>query len=153
MLAQSIQKGTVPSPPINPILPILEDLESEVQDIVTGFETRLRQLKREGSRNLAREETGQSSSSSTPEVSILPIVPEDEASGPGVERETPPVIIGRSKEEVVEALGRAGTDSVAETVSVQKEPEAIVESLAHEASAEASQSKASSVPADVHVEL
>ena len=128
MLAQSIQKGTVPSPPINPILPILDDLEAEVEDIVTGFESRLRQLKREGSRNLAREGTGQSTPD--PEVSILPIVPEDEASGPGVGRGIPSVIIGRSEEEILDAIERAGTDGVVETVNIQKEPGTTVESFA-----------------------
>ena len=146
-LAHSIQKGTVPSPPINPILPILDDLEAEVEDIVTGFETRLRQLKREGSRNLTREETGRSTSASDPEVSILPIVPEGEASGPGVGSEIPSVIITRSKEEVVDAMRRAGAEDAVESVGVQKESGTMVESLAHP------KPSSESEPVDFRVEL
>lgn len=153
-LATSIQRGTHPSPPINPILPVLEDLESEVQDIVTGFETRLRRLKRDGERNLGQVDVAadESVSASEPTVSILP-VPEDEIRRHGAKDDIPPVIVGRTKEEVVEALGRAEEEGAGSLHSqtVRKESESVVEILAKEVSAEGGQASPSS--AGVHVEL
>ena len=49
-VAASIQNGTHPSPPINPVATALNDLQSELEDIVVGFETRLRRIKRAGER-------------------------------------------------------------------------------------------------------
>ena len=78
--AASIQNGThteivVP----NPLHSILADLESEVQDVVIGFETRLRRIKREGERAFnnhsngvtqKEEEKGSNAVKLDPEISI-----------------------------------------------------------------------------------
>ncbi|OJA21190.1 hypothetical protein AZE42_01377 [Rhizopogon vesiculosus] len=109
--ANSMQNGTHASSSVdNPIIPIFEDLESEVQDVVIGFETRLRRIKRDGERAFNSiqkdEEKGTTAADLEPgvepEVSILPI-PEKGASAQDY---VPPVVIGRSKKEVLEALGK-----------------------------------------------
>ena len=116
--AASIQNGTHPNVVVaNPMSPILEDIESEVQDVVIGFETRLRRIKRDGERTFntqgngtAQKEEDKGSSvepevGAESEVSILP-VPHDGAR----EEEIVfiPPVIGRSQEEVLEALGALG---------------------------------------------
>lgn len=108
--ANSIQNGTHESLIMdNPVIPIFEDLESEVQDVVIGFETRLRRIKRDGERSFNSVQKDEEKVAVTdperdvgPEVSILPI-PEE---GAGERVYVPPVVIGRSKEEVLEALGK-----------------------------------------------
>lgn len=108
--AHSIQNGTHENLIMdNPIVPIFEDLESEVQDIVIGFKTRLRRIKRDGERAFNSVQKDEEKGMPTdperdvePEVSILPI-PEE---GAGERAYVPPVVIGRSKEEVLEALGK-----------------------------------------------
>ena len=93
----------------------MNDLQSEVQDLIIGFETRLRRIRREGERAFAeaRDETGEA----TPEVSILPVVDGNkksvspESDGDKKEdkafQEVADAILGRSGEEVADALGRA----------------------------------------------
>ncbi|KIK97344.1 hypothetical protein PAXRUDRAFT_232341 [Paxillus rubicundulus Ve08.2h10] len=103
--AASIQNGThsdAPAP--NPLTPILEDLESEVQDVVIGFETRLRRIKRDGERAFNNNSQGTTRKEeekafavepeAVPGVSILPI---------GEEFIISPVMIGSSQEEMLEA--------------------------------------------------
>jgi hypothetical protein len=152
-LATSIQKSTHPSPPINPVEDVLQELESEVENIIGSFETRLQQLKRRGERALAGHvgDADVTMSASEPTFSVLP-VPEDEIDREGATGDIPPVVIGRSKEEIVDAFSRAGEDVTGATSprSVKTEPEGVVGSLAQEVSAEADQS--TPVPAD-HVEL
>lgn len=129
----------------NPIIPIFEDLELEVQDIVIGFETRMRRIKRDGERAFNSvqkdEEKGTATDSDRdvgPEVSILPI-PEEGASG-----YVPPVVIGRSKEEVLEALGRAESLEGSSEHNAREDADAgeIVSSLVREAEDERSESTA-----------
>ena len=48
--AQSIQDGTHPSPPINPVGPAIKELQDEVEDVIHGFNARLRTIKRSGAR-------------------------------------------------------------------------------------------------------
>lgn len=112
----SIQNGTHPRVVvINPLSGIVEDLESEVRDVVIGFETRLRRIKREGERafnnhgngGAQKDEKGSSAEpevEAEPEVSILPVPHEGARQEQGF---IPPVVIRRNKEEVLEALGRA----------------------------------------------
>ncbi|KAF7796835.1 hypothetical protein EIP86_008019 [Pleurotus ostreatoroseus] len=137
--AQSIQDGTHPSPPINPVLPALEDLQNEVQDVIVGFETRLRRIKRNGERAFgAALDDNDAPSDET--VSILPI--EDDAHRDASEGDSPavpPVVIGRSKDEILSALDRAA-DLEAQATSASEEknvdPEQVVESMVKEAEAE-----------------
>jgi hypothetical protein len=113
--ALSIQNGTHPSPPINPVLDTVDEFESEVQDVVLGFETRLRRIRRTGERAFSgadsstdgdeEEKVIDVQETSKPEdVSVLP-VPTDDAQSPAIPN-TPQVVIGRSKEEVLEAFER-----------------------------------------------
>lgn len=144
--ANSIQNGTYENLVVdNPIIPIFEDLELEVQDIVIGFETRMRRIKRDGERAFNSvqkdEEKGTATDSDRdvgPGVSILPI-PEEGASG-----YVPPVVIGRSKEEVLEALGRAESLEGSSEHNAREDADAgeIVSSLVREAEDERSESTA-----------
>ncbi|KAG8215062.1 hypothetical protein J3R82DRAFT_8483 [Butyriboletus roseoflavus] len=101
--AASIQNGTHPQVVVaNPMSPIVEDLESEVQDVVIGFETRLRRIKRDGERAFNNYGNGVAQKEEEKGTSVEP-----EAGVRGEEQGfTPPVVIGRSQEEVLEALGK-----------------------------------------------
>lgn len=114
-LANSIQNGSHPSPPIDPIPSALHDLQLELQDVIAGFETRFRRIKRNGLRtfdSLSEDTTEEEESEQVfeshhpPEFSILPI-PEDESNSatPILESEFP--VVGRGKAEVEEAFARA----------------------------------------------
>ncbi|KAI0796226.1 hypothetical protein C8Q75DRAFT_711370, partial [Abortiporus biennis] len=137
-LAFTIQNGTHPSAPSNPVLPALEDLQAEVQDVVVGFETRLRRIKRNGERSFGGSQDSKAEDINSDEtVSILPI--EDEKhKGPeeGESRaDIPPVVIGKSKQEVMDALNRvaeAEGQSTSNTDSTPDPEKMVVETLAHE---------------------
>jgi hypothetical protein len=114
-LANAIQNGSHPSPPIDPIPSAMRDLQLELQDVIAGFETRFRRIKRSGFKafdslpedTTDEEESEQGSESHpSPEVSILPI-PGDESNPvtPILGSEFP--VVGRGKAEVEEALARA----------------------------------------------
>ncbi|KAI0079105.1 hypothetical protein K474DRAFT_730573 [Panus rudis PR-1116 ss-1] len=161
--AHAIQNGTHPSPPINPVLDALSELQTEVEDTILGFETRLRRVKRHGERSFGAKDGKDPVDDEIvldETVSILPI--EDDAHKKPEEGETPanipPVTIGRSKEEVVEALNRAAEqDGTAQSTPEDKRKipdyDYVVESLAHEAEEEVV--KQSSIPAakPLHEEL
>ncbi|KAG2346832.1 hypothetical protein BDR05DRAFT_959001 [Suillus weaverae] len=140
--ANSIQNGTHENLIMdNPITPILEDLESEVQDVVIGFETRMRRIKRDGERAFNSIQKDEEKGTATdlerdvgPEVSILPI-PEE---GAGKYAYVPPVVIGRSKEEVLEALGKV--ESSGSNAREDADAGEIVSSLVREAEEEHSES-------------
>jgi hypothetical protein len=115
-LANSIQNGTHPSPPINPVSGAIQEIQLELQDVITGFETRFRRIKRNGfkafdsfSGDMTDEEEVEQDVESLqpPEVSILPVPSEDESdpAAPVSGSEFP--FIGRGKAEVEEALARA----------------------------------------------
>ena len=99
-LAQSVQDGSHPSPPINPIIPVLEELQTEVEDAISGFNARLRKIKRTGARAFGTTEDAVEEGDDT--VSILPI---DEPE-PTADAEVPPVTVGRGKAEVEAAFER-----------------------------------------------
>jgi hypothetical protein len=95
----------------------MNDLQLELQDVIAGFETRFRRIKRNGFKafdslprdtTMDEEETEQDPEShQSPDVSILPI-PEDESNSatPILGSEFP--MVGRGKVEVEEALARGG---------------------------------------------
>jgi len=93
----------------------MHDLQLELQDVIAGFETRFRRIKRNGFKafdslprdTVDEEETEQGSESyQSPEVSILPIPGEESNPGtPILGSEFP--VVGRGKAEVEEALARA----------------------------------------------
>jgi len=149
--ATAIQKGTHSSPPINPVVDVLEELESEIEDIVNSFETRLQNLKHDGESAFSGqvEDADTTGSTSEPEFSILP-VPKDEVDSEGATGDIPPVVVGRSKEEIVDAFSRAGEDAGVIPQSVETESE-VAGSFAEEMSTEAGREKP--VLATGHVEL
>ncbi|KAI0294326.1 hypothetical protein B0F90DRAFT_1757566 [Multifurca ochricompacta] len=116
-LANSIQNGSHPSPPIDPVPDAMHDLQLEVQDIISGFETRFRRIKRNGLKAFdtvtgnvmdegkAGQDGGDSAQSA--EASILPVPGGDQLDpdAPVFKEEFP--AIGRGRAEVEEALARA----------------------------------------------
>jgi hypothetical protein len=119
-LAYSIQNGTHPSPPANPVLAGLQDLESEVDDVVKGFETRLRRIKRTGDRTFrvgqpAEDDEDDEIPAPEPEVSILP-VPEAGDDAGAAKDGPPPIVIGRGQQEVLDALGKAEGKGVTDSL-------------------------------------
>ena len=99
----------------NPILQVLRELRVEVDDIITGFESRLRRIQRDGERtfggaNQDDENSSDAKSAEDPSVSILPVVNEESV---------PQVIIGKSSEQVMEALKEAPLEDL--VASEQKE--------------------------------
>ncbi|KAI0369129.1 hypothetical protein BV20DRAFT_1053422 [Pilatotrama ljubarskyi] len=139
---QSVQDGTHPSPPINPVLPAIADLQNEVEDVVAGFQTRLRRINRNGARAFGTpEEASDEEPPATGDetVSILPIeesaLPEHTQSPADVN--VPPVVIGRGKEEVEEALNRVadlegGKTSSPEDVAKKADSDAVAQNLKQE---------------------
>ncbi|OCH96334.1 hypothetical protein OBBRIDRAFT_234001 [Obba rivulosa] len=155
-LAHSIQNGSHPSPPINPVITAMSELQSEVEDVVLGFQTRLRRIRRNGERAFNGQEVEPDFANSVDDdtVSILPIEDEDDQTPADVH--IPPVVIGRSKEEVVDALNRVAeregdaTSTPGDRDSVNSE-EALVHDLEEEAEAAAASGLGS--PPRTHVEL
>lgn len=117
-----IQNGSHPSPPINLVVDALNELMNEIDEVTTGFETRLSRIRREGDRAFSSntefdpKEGADDTAPSNPEVSILPISGDGTAKGKSEEKvlqEVADAILGRSEGEVLEALGRAaGGDNV-----------------------------------------
>lgn len=144
----SVQNGSHPSPPINPVLVALEDLQNEVQDVVVGFETRLRRIRRNGARAFG----GSVDEPEEPEdetVSILPIEDDthqrmEDGESPAI----PPVVIGRNPEEILSALDRAAeAHATSAPESTSQDPKEAVEGLAQEAAAEDGSTSAPAAPA------
>lgn len=132
--AFAIQNGTDTSAPSNPVLAGLEELQNEVQDTVLGFQTRLRRINRHGERSFSAkdgEDPIDDEIALDDTVNIQPI--EDDANKVPENSETstdvPPVVIGKSKEQVIEALNKVAEQ---ESDSTSKEPEAIVEKVAQQ---------------------
>jgi hypothetical protein len=140
--AMSIQNGSHPSPPVNPVLIALQDLQNEVQDVVVGFETRLRRIKRNGERAFGAvpDDSDAEEAHEDETVSILPI--EDDAHKrmeDGESPSVPPVVIGRNAEEIISALDRAAEAEAQATSAIgdkSEDPAQVVESLAQEAVAD-----------------
>lgn len=114
-LANSIQNGSHPSPPIDPVPGAIHEFQLEVEDVITGFETRFRHIQRNGLKALESSLEGADGDEDaekdtelppSPEVSILPI-PGNNPNSPSPISESGFPVIGRGKVEVEEALGRA----------------------------------------------
>ncbi|RPD76377.1 hypothetical protein L226DRAFT_460530 [Lentinus tigrinus ALCF2SS1-7] len=145
--AQSIQDGTHPSPPINPVGPAIQELQDEVEDVIHGFNARLRSIKRSGARafGIPEEEVAEDDDGS---ASILPIEDPEQTESPvdvGVPEQ---VVIGRGKEEVEAALNRVAELDAQKTSSPDepekvKDADAVAQSLKDAVAAEASASSPS----------
>ncbi|KIK61977.1 hypothetical protein GYMLUDRAFT_84649 [Collybiopsis luxurians FD-317 M1] len=111
-----IQNGSHPSPPIDPLVPALDKLQLELQEVQSGFNSRIRSLGLQIHEILAPkpvQETGEvpvaGDESEEEQVSILPLDPSPSAP---VERnegefDASNVIIRKSKEQVEEAMSNA----------------------------------------------
>ncbi|KAJ3874263.1 hypothetical protein F5051DRAFT_505987 [Lentinula edodes] len=119
-----IQNGTHPSPPIDPLVPALDKLQLELEDAKNGFDTRVRTLSAQIHLVLSppqKEEQQGEASSEEPvsgegeKFSILPIdpVPTSPVMDEQEELEVTNIIIGKSKEQVEEAI-RIAQESVHE---------------------------------------
>ncbi|KAJ3890854.1 hypothetical protein GG344DRAFT_48605 [Lentinula edodes] len=119
-----IQNGTHPSPPIDPLVPALDKLQLELEDAKNGFDTRVRTLSAQIHLVLSppqKEEQQGEASSEEPvsgegeKFSILPIdpVPTSPVMDEQEELEATNIIIGKSKEQVEEAI-RIAQESVHE---------------------------------------
>lgn len=84
-----IQNGTHPSPPIDPVVPALDKLQEEMNEIVAGWQTRVRSLN-----SRALHEIFVEAEEPEPEVSILPVDPGPVAGEEGFDASN--VIIGKS---------------------------------------------------------
>ena len=153
-----MQDGSSVSPPANPLLKELKALQTEVEDVVLGFETRLRRIRRNNARAFGEGVKQDETDTDDAPVSILPIEDKGKAQTPA-DIDVPPVVIGRSKDEVQAALARAVEADGDAMLSVQAtdkpaDPEAEVKSLVEEVSTEQSIPSVSPVPAAAsHEEL
>ncbi|KAJ4470144.1 hypothetical protein J3R30DRAFT_3711968 [Lentinula aciculospora] len=110
-----IQNGTHPSPPIDPLVPALDKLQLELEDLKNGFDARVRTLNTQIHLMLSPPEKEEQKDVSFEEpeeeqVSILPIHPVPTSTSTiAEEQEFDPVniILGKSKEQVEEALSIA----------------------------------------------
>lgn len=102
----------------NPLLPALKELRVEVDDIITGFGSRLRRIQRDGERAFSEPNHDQDSpgskSAEDPTASILPIANEESI---------PQVTVGKSPEQVAEALKEAPLEDWA--ASKQRKPDEV----------------------------
>lgn len=110
-----IQNGSHPSPPIDPLVPALDKLQRDLEDVASGFKIQVRTYGVQINDILAPpqnpvEETGEESVSAEEEqVSILPIDPVQTSP---VEEEqgafdASKIILGKSPEQVEEAMSIA----------------------------------------------
>ncbi|KAJ3745783.1 hypothetical protein DFH05DRAFT_1051892 [Lentinula detonsa] len=119
-----IQNGTHSFPPIDPLVPALDKLQMELEDVKAGFDARIRSLSTQVHQLLSPPEkeeqegvTGSSSaepaSGEEEQVSILPIDPVPTSSVEQPVLDGANIILGKSKEQVEEAMSIA-QDSVHE---------------------------------------
>ncbi|KAI1793491.1 hypothetical protein LXA43DRAFT_217959 [Ganoderma leucocontextum] len=97
--AHSVQDGTHPSPPINPVTVVIKELQDEVDDVIAGFNARLRKIKRSGARVFGSPVPADEEEQEDESVSILPIEDSEQTETPG-EASIRNVAIGRGKGEV-----------------------------------------------------
>ncbi|KAF9448945.1 hypothetical protein P691DRAFT_775049 [Macrolepiota fuliginosa MF-IS2] len=111
--ARSLQNGTHTDAPEDQLIPVLNGLDSEVQDMIVGFALKMNSIVREGNRWLSGYESiydpdpeadgDECEEAEEPEVSILPISP-----APVLEKVDPAnVIIGKSAEQIEKVANEA----------------------------------------------
>lgn len=106
----ALVNGSHPQAYANPVAKALQQLHDEVSEIISGFDTRLRQIRTEGNQILSSKGKPAETEGATPDVSILPIVDDGTGQGKSEEKvlqEVSDAILGRSEDEVVDALHRA----------------------------------------------
>ncbi|KAF5384624.1 hypothetical protein D9757_007510 [Collybiopsis confluens] len=110
-----IQNGTHPSPPIDPLVPALDKLQMDLGDIQNGFNSRIRALGLQIHDILAPRPAEQKRTGDVPvteedeseQVSILPLDPSSTAPADQQDFDASNIIIGKSKEQMEEALSIA----------------------------------------------
>ncbi|KAJ7498009.1 hypothetical protein B0H11DRAFT_1715422 [Mycena galericulata] len=109
--ASEIQAGTHAHPPVDPFIPRLQKMQDDFTSLVDGFVTRLNALRQQAEVAFAHGtkgvEDGSDESAEGPEVSILPIDPDAELPLGG--DVPPPVVIGKSPQQVLQALENVET--------------------------------------------
>ena len=97
-----VRNGTHPESLDNPLFRALKELRVEVEDVITGFKSRLRRIQRDGERVFDVTDHDEDRSESKPAeespVSILPVTDEE-----SIQK----VIVGKSPEQVAEGLMEA----------------------------------------------
>lgn len=111
------RNGTHEEAIFNPVIKALKELRTEVDDIITGFESRLRRIQRDGERAFDEanhhEDSSKEKPAEDPTVSILPV-----ADGESI----PQITIGKSPEQVVGALKEA---SLEDWAAPEQEPDEV----------------------------
>ncbi|PIL25167.1 hypothetical protein GSI_13056 [Ganoderma sinense ZZ0214-1] len=170
--AHSVQDGSHPSPPINPVTVAIKELQDEVDDVIAGFNARLRKIKRSGARVFGspvpadeEEQVDESASPADDEggvrnvlvgrgkgvaesASVLPVEDPEQAETP--EGWVRNVVVGRGKGEVEAALNRVAEADAQKTSS---EHVAAAEAVAQSLSDEFASAETSEPVAPVHQEL
>jgi hypothetical protein len=108
--AQGIQNGTDSTAPEPIVVQALDELNDELQDVITGFETRLRRLKRSGDRAFLVNENGKEPAVE-PEASILPVPTDDENRRAAADKYAD-AVVGKNKEQVLQAFENAGEEAL-----------------------------------------
>ena len=111
-----VRNGTHADAMDNPVFRALKELRVEVEDIITGFKSRLRRIQRDGERAFEAAKFDEAFEAKFPEDSPVSILPIPEAEG-----SIPQVTIGKSPEQVVEALKEVPLEDWA--ASKQKNPD------------------------------
>ncbi|KAF8625026.1 hypothetical protein AX17_006940 [Amanita inopinata Kibby_2008] len=116
--ARAIQNGTHAHPPVDPLIPALDALERDVQEVISGFGVRLFMLRQEGEEMYTlptatpgSPQNPEPSTSDEPTVSILPA--KDDTQDPMM-MDTSHVVLGKSEEQIRQALNAAGFNVDAE---------------------------------------
>ncbi|KAI0741638.1 hypothetical protein C8Q80DRAFT_146989 [Daedaleopsis nitida] len=122
--AQNVQEGSHQSSPVNPVIPAIQELQEEVEDVIKGFNARLRQIKRSGVRSFGLPDEEVDDEDET--ASILPIEDPQQTESPAdtAADTIPPVVIGRGKVEVEAAMNRVA-DLEGQKTSSPDEPEKV----------------------------
>jgi hypothetical protein len=117
---RSLQNGTHPDAPTDNLIPILDNLDHEVQNMILGFTVKMDFIIREGDRLFNNDaelmpeqeiepedgEHDEECEEEEPQVSVLPISPE-----PSLEKVDPAnVVIGKSAEQIEKMAHQAVAD-------------------------------------------
>jgi hypothetical protein len=115
--ALSIQNGSHPTVPSNPVLAALDDLSSELEDLILGFQTRLRRIKRTAARTFSNTSQDgvaidEDETAPQPDISILPVPDHRDREG-ATAQGVPPILLGRDDLEIQQALERLPHEAAA----------------------------------------
>jgi len=101
---RQLQNGTHVDPVEDPVVPSLDKLQAELQDVISGFSARARTLNHKALQELfAVPET--ETATSDPEVSILPIETEDQSkAGSEGEFDGSQILVGKDAAQIEQVL-------------------------------------------------